>query len=125
MRKRLVTVGLLVSLVGSPMALAQSQQGGYLGENPGAHITSATVEQPQLGSVQGGYLGKNIGAELKPMVRSGVSGPTSSPAAWCEDSLDPGRCRSRAADDHAWCAEHNPGHYASCRQTMDYIGWHN
>jgi len=38
-------------------------------------------------------------------------------------SVEPSRCRSRAADDHAWCLQHNPARYADCRRTMDYMGW--
>jgi len=124
MRRLLITAGLLSSLLASPLALAQSQQGGYLGANPGGHAASATEPQ-QLGSMQGGYLGKDVGAGLKPMTRGAVATAESAPGAWCEASVDPGRCRSRMMSDHAWCAQHNPQHYASCRQTMDYMGWHN
>jgi hypothetical protein len=45
-------------------AFAQSHQGGYLGLNPGAGLTSAGAIQPEHSSGQGGYLGLNPGAGL-------------------------------------------------------------
>jgi hypothetical protein len=45
-------------------AFAQSQQGGYLGLNPGGHLTAAGPVVPEHGSGQGGYLGLNPGAHL-------------------------------------------------------------
>jgi hypothetical protein len=45
-------------------AFAQSHQGGYLGLNPGAGVTTAGPVAPAHGSGQGGYLGLNPGAGL-------------------------------------------------------------
>ena len=53
-------------------AFAQSHQGGYLGLNPGAHLTAAGPAVPEQGSGQGGYLGLNPGADLT------VAGPAQS-----------------------------------------------
>jgi len=54
-------------LAGGPV-LAQSGQGGYLGENPGKNLLSASqdpVKPPPVdGSGQGGYLGEDAGAKL-------------------------------------------------------------
>ena len=58
----------LLLLLGSGIALAQSGQGGYLGENPGKNAPAASkdVTKPSsvLGSGQGGYLGENAGKGL-------------------------------------------------------------
>jgi len=105
-------------------SLAQSHQGGYLGLDPGARLAPPTVAPPpQLGSMQGGYLGRNPGQAATPMRPATASDYLTSPAAWCQNSVEPSRCRSRADDDHAWCIAHNPTHYADCRRTMDYMGW--
>jgi hypothetical protein len=101
---------------------AQSGQGGYLGINPGKGVGVSTLAlAPPHGSGQGGYLGLNPGAGLQP-VKPTTADATSAPAAWCENSLVPSRCRARAAADHAWCAQ-RPERYAACRRTMDYMGW--
>jgi len=77
----------------------------------------------QTGSLQGGYLGKDPGAAA---ASSRASAPTMSvAAAWCAQSPEPGRCRSRAASDHEWCMAQNPDRYDNCRRMMDFIGWHN
>jgi hypothetical protein len=76
----------------------------------------------QAGSLQGGYLGKDPGAAA-PAAPSPAR--MSYAAAWCVQSLDPGRCRSRAASDHDWCMAHNPDRYDNCRRMMDFVGWHN
>jgi hypothetical protein len=77
----------------------------------------------QTGSLQGGYLGKDPGATAAsasaPAPRMAVS------AAWCNQSPELGRCRSRAASDHEWCMSQNPDRYDNCRRMMDFIGWHN
>jgi hypothetical protein len=112
------------TLAGGP-AFAQSQQGGYLGLNPGTHQTASTVAPARVGSGQGGYLGLNAGADLKPAPAETADMKTS-PMAWCRmASIEPGRCMSRATYDHAYCIEHDPDHYATCRRLMDSIGWHN
>jgi hypothetical protein len=38
-----------------------SGQGGYLGENPGANATSSAATEPTYGSGEGGYLGMTPG----------------------------------------------------------------
>jgi hypothetical protein len=49
-----------VVLLASSTAFAQSGQGGYLGENPGKNLPTASQDATKLqGSGQGGYLGKN------------------------------------------------------------------
>jgi hypothetical protein len=113
------------TLAGSGSAFAQSQQGGYLGANPGAHQTASAAAPARTTTGQGGYLGMNAGADLSPARTAGMD-MKASPGAWCRmASLVPGRCESRAADDHAYCADHDPDHYATCRRLMDAIGWHN
>lgn len=69
---RLAIVSLvLVPLLGSATALAQSHQGGPQGLNPGAGSPVASTQTPPVhGSGQGGALGINPGAT----VQSGSSG---------------------------------------------------
>ncbi len=113
------------TLAGNATAFAQSQQGGYLGANPGAHQTASVPAPTDVGSGQGGYLGLNAGRDLSPN-RVANQDMTSSPGAWCRmASMVPGRCESRATYDHAYCIAHDPDHYARCRRAMDFIGWHN
>lgn len=62
-----ITAGALAGalLIGAGgAAFAQSHQGGYLGLNPGAGVTTAAPVAPAQGSGQGGYLGLNPGANL-------------------------------------------------------------
>jgi hypothetical protein len=123
MRKLLLLTVCLAPLAGGA-ALAQSGQGGYLGLNAGAQAGTAAAVAPQLGSLQGGYLGKNAGATLKPPTAASAGDYLTQPAAWCENSPVPGRCRNRAAADHAWCiANSSAERYATCRRTMDFMGW--
>ncbi len=114
-------------VAGAPLQQAappSSGQGGYLGLDVGAHLRNAEAIQPLEGSHQGGYLGLNAGATLKPMVMM-TGDMRASPMMFCQTSVEPGRCRSRALSDHAYCMERNPDRYAVCRRAMDYIGWHN
>jgi hypothetical protein len=120
MRKILTIAATVVLIGGAGPALAQSGQGGYLGLNPGGHLLPPTSAPPQLGSLQGGYLGKNPGAAAMPLKPAADS---TAPDAWCRNSVEPSRCRSRAAEDHAWCVAHPGMAYAECRRTMDYMGW--
>jgi hypothetical protein len=125
MRKILFAVVAVAGLALSGGAFAQSGQGGYLGANPGGHLTATSPIPPQLGSMQGGYLGINPGAHLTPKA-SAESDMTASPTAWCQaKSVEPDRCASRAAADHQYCMQQGADHYANCRRMMDYIGWHN
>jgi hypothetical protein len=122
--RKIVTIAAMVVCVGTAGAsFAQSGQGGYLGLDPGAHVAPATTVPPQLGSLQGGYLGKNVGQTATPLKPVTAADYLTAPAAWCQNSVEPSRCRSRAEDDHAWCMAHNPARYADCRRTMDYMGW--
>jgi hypothetical protein len=115
-------VAAVVSLGIASGAYAQSGQGGYLGLDPGKGIGVSTLALvPPHGSGQGGYLGRNPGAGLQPAKPAGADA-ASAPTAWCETSLVPGRCRARAVADHEWCAQ-RPERYASCRRTLDYMGW--
>jgi hypothetical protein len=124
MRKISMLAGALVLLGTVGTAHAQSGQGGYLGLNPGGQLVApAPAAAPQLGSLQGGYLGKNPGQSATPLKPASAADYPSSPEAWCQNSVEPSRCRSRAADDHAWCLQHSPASYADCRRTMDYMGW--
>jgi hypothetical protein len=106
-------------------AFAQSQQGGYLGLNPAGHQVAGMPAPADVGSHQGGYLGQNAGGNLAPG-RAAGGDMTTTPAAWCHAaSIEPDRCASRATFDHGYCMQHDPDHYAACRRTMDFIGWHN
>jgi hypothetical protein len=64
MRTAIMTTPIALLLVGGA-ALAQSGQGGYLGENPGKNLPSVSQERvkppSEQGSGQGGYLGENAG----------------------------------------------------------------
>jgi hypothetical protein len=122
--KKFLTIAAALALLGAASAAhAQSGQGGYLGLNPGGQLAPAPAPAPQLGSLQGGYLGKNPGQSATPLKPTSAADYLTSAAAWCENSVEPSRCRSRATDDHAWCLQHNPARYADCRRTMDYMGW--
>jgi hypothetical protein len=123
MRKIPTLAAALVLLGTAGAAHAQSGQGGYLGLNPGGQLAPAPTAAPQLGSLQGGYLGKNPGQSATPLKAASTADYLTSPEAWCQNSVEPSRCRSRAADDHAWCVQHDPAGYAGCRRTMDYMGW--
>jgi len=46
----------------------------------------------------------------------------SSPGAWCAESIDPTRCMRRAEEDHRYCVQHDPDHYATCRHALDSVG---
>jgi hypothetical protein len=127
--RRILSIAAALALFGTAgfgmagAAHAQSGQGGYLGVNPGGQAASSAAGAPQLGSLQGGYLGRNPGQNATPLKRASLADYLNSPAAWCENSVEPSRCRSRAADDHAWCLQRGAERYAACRQTMDYMGW--
>jgi hypothetical protein len=60
--RSLALAGVLV-LATAGAAFAQSQQGGYLGINPGANVTVSHGLGVTQGSGQGGYLGLNPGAD--------------------------------------------------------------
>jgi len=126
MRKILFAAVAVASLAFSAGAFAQSGQGGYLGINPGSQVAAAPSAQPHPGSQQGGYLGINPGAGLNAAKPADTAEMMANPAAWCRTgSVEPGRCASRATSDHQYCMQKGADHYASCRRTMDFIGWHN
>jgi len=123
MRKMLLaaTAALAIGLGCSAEALAQSHQGGYLGDNPGTSgQLAAGIAAPSRGSGQGGYLGINPGANLKPAT-SAETDMRSSPEAWCRNSPEPSRCRARAAMEAQMCAGKAPSAYASCRFALDQM----
>jgi hypothetical protein len=124
MRKVFLAALTVAALAFSGGAFAQSHQGGYLGLNPAGNQVAAAPAPSDVGSHQGGYLGENAGSKLAP-ARAADADMKASPMAWCANAMDPGRCRSRAEPDHAYCLQHNPDNYANCRRTMDFIGWHN
>jgi len=124
MRNTLIMAVALAQLTLVDYALAESRHG----EDPGTEANAQTVAAyPQLswrGSSLGGYLGTNPGVGLKPIQKAPEASFPTMPAAWCDYSLVPGRCRSRAEADHAWCLVRTAQlDYAQCRQTLDYIGW--
>jgi len=123
--RTILTIAATLALIGAPgPGFAQSGQGGYLGVNPGGHIgASSASPPPQLGSLQGGYLGKNPGAGVTPLKPASAADYLADPTAWCRNSVEPSRCRPRAAEDHAWCIAHDAARYADCRRTMDFMGW--
>ena len=94
-----------------------SGQGGYLGTHPGAE---APAQQPQrqLGAMPNGLRG------AQPQQRNAIDA-SSPPTAYCDAaSMEPDRCRSRAADDHKMCADRSDSaSYMSCRRTLDLFGW--
>lgn len=67
MRTAILMAPIALLLVGGA-ALAQSGQGGYLGQNPGANLPSASQDAvkppPVQGSGEGGYLGEKVGENL-------------------------------------------------------------
>ena len=93
MRKILLTTA-AVMLLASGGAWAQSQQGGYLGLNPGKELQTAKIPAETM---------------------------TDSPAAWCRFSPEPSRCRARAAVEHEMCRGKEGASYASCRFAMDQM----
>jgi hypothetical protein len=122
MRKILLaaTAALTIGLGCSAEALAQSHQGGYLGESPGTSQLAAGIAAPTRGSGQGGYLGLNPGANLKP-ASNAETDMRSSPEAWCRNSPEPSRCRARAAMEYQMCVGKAGSAYASCRFALDQM----
>ena len=94
MRKFILVAAAAATLV-CGTAFAQSQQGGYLGQNAGANLQSArVVEEPM----------------------------SSSPMAWCKFSPEPSRCRARSAAEHDMCqGKSSEASYAACRFAMDQM----
>ena len=121
MRKMLLaaTAALALGIGYGGAALAQSHQGGYLGENPGTQL-AAGIAAPTRGSGQGGYLGVNPGANLRPATAP-AGDMRSSPTAWCVSSPEPSRCRARAAAEFQICITKDPSVYASCRFALDQM----
>ena len=122
MRKTLLaaTAVLAIGLGCTVEALAQSHQGGYLGQNPGANQVATGIAAPTRGSGQGGYLGLNPGANLKP-AGTASGDMRSSPEAWCVNSPEPSRCRARAQAENQMCVGKDPSAYASCRFALDQM----
>jgi hypothetical protein len=122
MRKLLFATVAVMGLAASTTVFAQSQQGGYLGLNPGAQQTASTIEAPRAGSQEGGYLGLNAGAKLttlRPAAPS-LADELADPVAWCATSTDPGHCRANAEADQQICVA-NPQHYDACRYAMSQM----
>ncbi len=91
----------------------------------GILVAGVTAGPVQAQSQQGGYLGRlELAGSLMPKRLAPATSFATSPAAWCDYSVDTDRCRGRAEPDHKWCTAHAPDRYVTCRQTMDYIGWH-
>lgn len=123
MRKLFLGVAMATVLAFGGSAFAQSQQGGYLGQNPSGHQTATLAAPTHPGSGQGGYLGIDPGARLAPAPKPAgnmAGNMMSDPMAWCSSSPEPSRCRARAAIEHPMCLEH-PEHYAACRFAMDQM----
>jgi hypothetical protein len=118
MRKFLLAMAAVAVLGWTGVASAQSQQGGYLGQNPTGHQTAATnVARPaDVGSRQGGYLGQNPGANLAP-AKLPEGDMRSSASAWCAKSPEPSRCRGSAETNHKMCLE--ASNYDACRTAYD------
>jgi hypothetical protein len=117
MRKLLLAAVAVTALGWAGGAMAQSHQGGYLGQNPGGQQTAAAPRPADVGSRQGGYLGLNPGANLAP-AKAPEGDMRSSPTAWCATSLEPSRCRGAAAvDNHRMCLE--ASNYDACRFAFD------
>jgi hypothetical protein len=122
MRKLILATLAAVALTYGGAAFAQSQQGGYLGQNPGGQQSASAAAPARIGaSGQGGYLGQNPGGGLKPASRPAEADMRNSPTAWCTKSPEPYRCRSRAAVEHEMCVTKDPQYYASCRFALDQM----
>jgi hypothetical protein len=122
MRGLILALAAVVALAVGGGALAQSQQGGYLGKNPGTNQTASTSPPSGIsGSHQGGYLGLNPGATLKPLspAQEEAAEASVSPRAWCKSSTEPSRCWAVAERDHASCMSTSPDHYDACRFALD------
>jgi len=101
MHKLFLGVATAAVLAYGASAFAQSGQGGYLGMNPGGHQTAATPEQ----------------------TRAAEDALKASPDAWCRtNSSVMDRCIGKAESEHTYCMQHDPDHYASCRNMMDSLG---
>jgi hypothetical protein len=108
-------------------AVAQSQQGGYLGINPGGHQMSSVAPVEKVGpsgipgSGQGGYLGLNPGAHLKslPPAEEAAAEARMAPRAWCKSSIEASKCWANAQRDHDSCMASSPDHYEACRFALD------
>jgi hypothetical protein len=122
MRKLFLAALAAAALTTGGAAFAQSQQGGYLGQNPAGQQTASAAAPARIGgSGQGGYLGQNPGGALKPAGRVAETDMRGSPTAWCAVSPEPYRCRSRAAVEHEMCVTKDPQYYASCRFALDQM----
>src|SRR5258706_8646765 len=64
MNTRCLTLAAGLLLATATGAFAQSNQGGYLGLNPGANVPVSHGTGIPQGSGQGGYLGEHPGADL-------------------------------------------------------------
>jgi hypothetical protein len=119
MRKLILALAALAVLALTPTAFAQSQQGGYLGLNPGGQVASQATTPTQPNSQQGGYLGQNPGAAQTPARTASADSAT----GWCTASPEPSRCRARAAVEHNICDK--PGKtadsYGHCRFALDQM----
>ena len=124
MRKFLFATVAVISLAASTGAFAQSQQGGYLGGDAGAHQAAATPATPRETSHQGGYLGLSAGSSLMAPRRAAPSlaDELADALSWCTVSTAtaPTYCRNNAAGDHSICVA-NPEHYDSCRYAMSQM----
>jgi len=121
MRKILLALVAVTALGWAGGAFAQSNQGGYLGQNPTPQTATAAPRPADIGSRQGGYLGLNPGANLAP-ARAPDGDMRASPAAWCVNSPEPSRCRARAAVEHEICAARTASDsYAHCRRAVDQM----
>jgi hypothetical protein len=120
MRKIFLAAVVAMTLAGGGTAFAQSQQGGYLGQNPGGQQIATTTPSGVPGSHQGGYLGLNAGGQQAP-ARTADADIRGTPENWCTSSPEPSRCRARAAAEHGLCMTKEPQHYASCRFALDQM----
>jgi hypothetical protein len=118
MRKLILAMAAVAALGWAGGAMAQSQQGGYLGQNPSGQQTATTsVARPaDIGSRQGGYLGQNPGANLAP-AKLPAGDMKSSAGAWCAKSTEPSRCRGSAEMNHKLCLD--ASNYDACRTAYD------
>ncbi|MEJ0070998.1 MAG: hypothetical protein WDO24_22230 [Pseudomonadota bacterium] len=123
MRKTILAAIAVATLACSGGAFAQSQQGGYLGQNPGGHQLATTAAPSGRAGLAPGRLSRPQ-PRLDPEAAAGrrrSSRRDGDVAARLVQVVDPSRRaagRPRSASNRS-CLDTSPNNYAACRFALD------